>query len=164
MVIRYNAEMPYLIDGHNLIPQVGLRLSDPDDEMELVNLLGEFCRLSRKRAEVYFDGAGPGQIPIRKQGAVTAHFVRSPVPADDAIAARLRQLGGDARNWTLVSSDQRVQAEARAAHAEVLPSALFARQIMEKLKFGKTKSAHDGESMTAAELREWLEIFNKKVK
>ena len=37
--------MPYLIDGHNLIPKVrGLSLQSMDDEMELVELLQEFCR------------------------------------------------------------------------------------------------------------------------
>ena len=37
--------MPYLIDGHNLIPKLGLRLDLPDDEMQLIGILQEFCRL-----------------------------------------------------------------------------------------------------------------------
>ena len=36
--------MPYLIDGHNLIPKLGLRLESLDDEMELIAILQEFCR------------------------------------------------------------------------------------------------------------------------
>ena len=28
--------MPYLIDGHNLIPKLGLRLDELDDEIELI--------------------------------------------------------------------------------------------------------------------------------
>ena len=31
--------MPYLIDGHNLIPKMGLKLADLDDEMQLIELL-----------------------------------------------------------------------------------------------------------------------------
>jgi hypothetical protein len=49
--------MPYLIDGHNLIPKLGLRLDSMDDEQELVVILQEYARLERKKqVEVYFDG------------------------------------------------------------------------------------------------------------
>ena len=47
--------MPYLIDGHNLIPKFGLRLDSVNDEMELVSILQEFARLKRQKVEVYFD-------------------------------------------------------------------------------------------------------------
>jgi len=67
--------MPYLVDGHNLIPKAGLRLDAPDDEMELVRRLQEFCRLHRKQVEVYFDGAPAGQAGTRNLGAVKAIFV-----------------------------------------------------------------------------------------
>jgi hypothetical protein len=56
----YNQNMPYLIDGHNLIPKLGLRLDSMEDEMELVSILQEFCRLEDRQVEVYFDGAPPG--------------------------------------------------------------------------------------------------------
>ncbi|MBL0344247.1 hypothetical protein [Candidatus Villigracilis affinis] len=49
--------MPYLIDGHNLIPKVGLRLDSPNDELELARLLQDFARIKRQPVEVYFDGA-----------------------------------------------------------------------------------------------------------
>ncbi len=69
--------MPYLIDGHNLIPKVGLRLDSPDDEMELVAILQEFARLKRQQVEVYFDGAPIGYDGARSMGTVRAHFVSS---------------------------------------------------------------------------------------
>ena len=40
--------MPYLIDGHNLIPEIGLQLDSCDDEPELVKRLNLYCRLSRR--------------------------------------------------------------------------------------------------------------------
>ena len=95
--------MPYLIDGHNLIPKLGLRLDSPDDEMELVGILQEFCRLRRREVEVYFDGAPVGQASIKKFGIVTAHFVRLGTTADSAIKIRLEKLGRAARNWIVVS-------------------------------------------------------------
>jgi uncharacterized protein len=102
--------MPYLIDGHNLIPKVpGLNLSDIDDEMELVELLQVFCRRKRKTAEVYFDQAPPGFSGRRRFGQVTAYFVPQGHSADDAIRQRLKHLGKAARNWAVVSSDHQVQ-------------------------------------------------------
>ena len=112
--------MPYLIDGHNLIPKLGLRLDSVDDEMELIAILQEFCRIERRQVEVYFDGAPTHQAGTRKLGAVNAHFVRRGATADNAIRSRLKKLGRSAKNWIVVSSDRQVQAEARAAHAEVL--------------------------------------------
>ena len=118
--------MPYLIDGHNLIPKVGLRLASMDDEMELINILQEFCRLERKPVEVYFDGAPAPHAGTRKLGAVTAHFVPLGTTADEAIRNRLKKLGRSAKNWSVVSSDRQVQADTRAARAEVISSEAFA--------------------------------------
>ena len=68
--------MPYLVDGHNLIPKAGLRLDAPNDEMDLVTMLQEFSRTSRAAVEVYFDGAPPGQAGAKRFGIVMAHFVQ----------------------------------------------------------------------------------------
>src|SRR3990172_12997266 len=109
--------MPYLIDGHNLIPKLGLRLDSADDEMELVAVLQEFARLTRRAVEVFFDGAPAGQAGTRSLGTVKAHFVRLEQTADSAIHARLQKMGRAAQNWTVVSSDHEVQSAARAARA-----------------------------------------------
>ncbi len=152
--------MPYLIDGHNLIPRAGLRLDSLDDELELIRLLQEFCRLNRVQAEVYFDNAQAGQPSKKKHGMVTAHFVRKPDIADDAIYQHIRKLGTSAKNWTVVSSDRRVQAEARSAKAKVFSSDEFARQVRLTLQ-NKPPSA--GESaMSEQELKEWLDLFGKR--
>ena len=102
--------MPYLIDGHNLIPKLGLRLTDFDDE---------------------------------------------------AIRLRLIKLGRAAKNWTVVSSDHRVQNEARAAGARVISSDEFARTVIETLREGPPPSSRD-KSMSERELEEWLRLFDKK--
>jgi predicted RNA-binding protein with PIN domain len=100
--------MPYLIDGHNLIPKLGLRLDAVDDELELIAILQEFCRLEHRQVEVYFDGAPVSQGGIRKLGAVTAYFVPQTSNADTAIRKRLNKLGKAAKNWTVVTSDRQV--------------------------------------------------------
>jgi predicted RNA-binding protein with PIN domain len=122
--------MPYLIDGHNLIASVpGLQLSDPDDEAKLIDLLRGFCAREQTRVTVYFDRGlfGAGSAPAG--GRVTVRFVRPPRTADEAIAAHLKTLGGDARNWTVVSSDREVLRSARRAGARPIGSGAFARQI-----------------------------------
>ena len=102
--------MPFLIDGHNLIPKIpGLNLQALDDEEQLIKLLQEYCRRQRKQVEVFFDNAPPGGVRARNFGLVIARFVRQGSTADQAIRERLTRLGRLARNWTVVSSDLAVQ-------------------------------------------------------
>ena len=152
--------MPFLIDGHNLIPRIGLRLDLLDDELELIRLLQEYCRLSRSQAEAYFDNAPTGQPAKQKHGAVTAYSVRRPDIADEAIRRRIKRLGASAKNWTVVSSDRRVQAEARSAKAKVLSSDEFARQV--RLTLQNKPTSAGGSAMSEKELNAWLELFAKR--
>ena len=152
--------MPYLIDGHNLIPKIGLRLDSVDDEMELIVILQEFYRRERKQLEVYFDGAPTAQAGTRKLGAVNAHFVRLGATADNAIRSRLKKLGRSAKNWIVVSSDRQVQAEARAAHAEVLSSESFAK-ILEQAR-NSAPTSTDERKLSQKELDDWLKLFGGK--
>lgn len=152
--------MPYLIDGHNLIPKLGLRLDSIDDEMELIAILQEFCRMEHRQLEVFFDGAPIHQAGTRKLGSVTAHFVRLGNTADDAIRNRLKQLGKSAKNWSVVSSDRQVQAEAGAARAEVISSDSFA---------GMLKQAHQSapkpgneRKLSPQEVDDWLRLFEER--
>jgi len=151
--------MPYLIDGHNLIPKLGLRLDSMDDEMELIPFLQEFCRRERKQVDVYFDGAPPAQAGTRKLGTVTAHFVRLGTTADDAIRTRLKTLGKSAKNWVVVSSDRQVQAEAKAMRAEVISSDSFA-MILKQTQTSVPKKSNDSK-LSHEEIEEWIRLFQK---
>jgi predicted RNA-binding protein with PIN domain len=153
--------MPYLIDGHNLIPKLGMRLDSLDDELELLVRLQEFCRMRRAQVEVYFDGAPPGQASRRKAGVVTAHFVRQGSSADGAIEARLIQLKKTAKNWTVVSSDGRVQRAAGAAHAKAMPAEEFVEEMVKAQALFKSKSLSEPVA-NPAEVEDWLEIFEKR--
>jgi predicted RNA-binding protein with PIN domain len=155
--------MPYLIDGHNLIPKVGLHMDSIDDELELLKRLQEFCRLRRTQVEVYFDGAPPGLASTRKAGVVTAHFVRQDSSADAAIEARLINLKKTARNWTVVSSDRRVQRAAGAAHAAVMPADEFVREIDKAQTISRTKPGSEP-ALSPGEVEEWLKFFEERKK
>jgi predicted RNA-binding protein with PIN domain len=156
----WRSAMPYLIDGHNLIPKIGLRLDSVDDEMELIVILQEFYRIAHRQLEVYFDGAPTAQAGTRKLGAVNAHFIRLGASADNAIRSRLKKLGKSAKNWIVVSSDRQVQAEARAAHAEVMSSESFAK-ILEQARNSAPKPM-DERKLTQKELDDWLKLFGGK--
>lgn len=157
--VRYNVLMPYLIDGHNLIPKLGLRLDSPDDEMELVAILQEFHQRDHKPIEVYFDGAPPPQAGTRKVGTVTAHFVRLGSTADQAIRNRLKSLGKSARNWIVVSSDRQVQAEAHAMRAEVVSSDSFAAMLQHSRN--AAPKVQGERKLSEKEIDEWMRLFQK---
>ena len=124
--------MPYIVDGHNLIPKTSeIDLSNIDDEKQLIQQLQTFSRQNGKDIEVFFDKAPPGQARRQSYGKVTAFFVREGRTADQAILARLRALEGRASNWTVVSSDREVQSGARECNARVVSSQAFAKQLAE---------------------------------
>lgn len=152
--------MPYIIDGHNLIPRIpGISLQDIDDEMRLVQLLQEFCRINRKKVEVYFDNAPSGSPGARNYGSVLARFVRQGRTADHAIQKKLRRLGGEARNWTVVSSDLEVQANARAARAKVMPSDVFAEQLFDLAEGSGEVPLQEEGDLSPQEVENWMKIF-----
>jgi uncharacterized protein len=151
--------MPYLVDGHNLIPKIpGLTLADPDDEERLIDLLQEFCRRQRKQVEVFFDRAPHGQAGKRQFGLLTAHFVRQGSTADAAIRNRLVHLQRNARNWTVVISDQAVQREARFHQAACLSSEAFAARLLRALEDGASNQEPD-DHMETGDIDEWLRLF-----
>ena len=153
--------MSIIIDGHNLIPKIkGLTLRDPEDERKLIEMLQEYCRLRRKKVDVFFDNAPPGRAGSQKFGQVTAHFVRSGRTADDAIRDRLAQLKRSAQNWIVVSSDFQVQASARWARAQIVSSDQFANQLKQALISAEDTSGEPREPrLDDEELEDWLRLF-----
>jgi predicted RNA-binding protein with PIN domain len=153
--------MPYLIDGHNLIPKMpGLSLEDPDDEIQLIELLQDFCRRRRKEVEVYFDNAPAGMARNRKFGLVSARFIRQGTTADEAIRHRLQRLGREAKNWIVVSSDLAVQSAARSARSPFLSAETFAALLLQTLAAPEKDAGEQPQApLSAQELEDWLRLF-----
>ena len=158
--------MQYLVDGHNLIPKAGIRLDAPDDEMDLVRILQRFGSRVRSAVEVYFDGAPPGQARTTRLGTVVAHFVPEGSTADDAIKRRLLQLGREASNWTIVTSDREIQLAARHVRAKVVSAEAFARQLAASAprrdRHASPAASLDEPPLTDQEIQHWLEEFEKR--
>jgi uncharacterized protein len=157
--------MLILVDGHNLIPKLpGLSLKTLDDEMHLIELLQIYSRSQRKPVEVYFDGAPAGHAGTRVYGTVKAHFVRAGQTADDAIRRRLDSLGKQAKEVTVITSDHRVQGEAKAHQARFIPSEQFAVEMLTPSATRPSKRAEksDDPALDSQEVEEWLRLFKKK--
>ena len=149
--------MPYLIDGHNLIGKIpGLSLAELDDEKELIELLQNYCQNNAKDVEVFFDHAATGHARARVHGRVTARFVRSGETADQAIIRRLKGLGKQAANWTVVSSDRQVQNAARRSRARVLPAENFTRELLAE---SSSPGVQDKPKISDDDVNEWLKLF-----
>lgn len=148
--------MPYVIDGHNLIGKLpGVHLDDLDDEQALIEILQVFCQAAGKDVEVFFDRSASGHARARVHGRVTARYVRSGETADQAIARRLKNLGNEAANWTVVSSDNQVQAAAHRSRARALSVEAFIRQMDQGGEEGKPVEPQ----LSADEIDDWLEMF-----
>jgi len=153
--------MHYIIDGHNLIPKLGLRLDSMDDELELVSILQEFARLKRHKVEVYFDGAPAAHAGTRSIGTVRAHFVRLGQTADNAIRNRLTKMEKSAKNVTVISSDREVQSSAKVNQAQFVSSDEFVKQVRDALNYAP-KSTVEDKKLSAREVDEWLELFRTR--
>ncbi len=152
--------MNTLIDGHNLIPKIpGMSLAAMDDEQRLIEALQVYCRVRRQTVEVFFDQAPPGRSGKRQVGMVVAHFVRQGRTADESIIARLDQLEKAARNWTVVTSDRRVQTEAKMRQARVISSEEFAADLGAALQEAQTARRQEPGKMSDSELDDWLKLF-----
>lgn len=151
--------MTLIIDGHNLIPQIyGVALSDPDDEDKLIRIIQEYCRVKRTSAEVFFDGALSGFAGQKKLGRVRVHYVRREITADEAIMAHLKQLGKQARNVRVVSSDRQVQRAAKAVHASVISSGSFSSEWQAILERTPDIDPRN-QPLTEEELDSWEKLF-----
>lgn len=155
--------MIYLVDGHNLIPKIpGFSLREMDDEQRLIEMLQKYARLARKRIEIYFDDAPAGKARSETFGTIKVHFIRIGSTADAAIINRVRSAGKDVQAITVVTSDHRIQIEARAMHAGVVSSEEFSMQIRDQFTRAQQEGAEEERPLSVSEVEDWLEFFEQR--
>jgi predicted RNA-binding protein with PIN domain len=152
--------MPYLIDGHNLVPFVGLRLSDAEDEAKLAQVLRRYFARTGRTGTVYFDRRAPGGAGGESSRHLAVRFVAPPRTADDAIRAHLSRLRREARNWTVVSNDQAVRRAAQLAGARWLSAVAFAEQVRSAPSAGATEKSEA--PISADDLAEFERMFRDR--
>jgi hypothetical protein len=153
--------MPYIIDGHNLIPHIpGLSLKDLDDENSLIAILQKFASRRRSTLEVFFDHAPAARTGTQTHGLVRAHFITRDSTADQAIKNHLSRLGKSAKNWTVVSSDREILAEARSSQCQILKSSDFALIVLsDQSSAGPASDKNDQPDISPGEVDYWLDQF-----
>lgn len=149
--------MPYIIDGHNLIGKIpDISLSDLDDEYALFNLLDNYFKTLRKKALVYFDRGNLTNTNRLHSAFVKAQFTRKPSSADEAILIEIKKLGGNARNYTIITSDHWIADNARAAGASVISSEDFAIRLLSSNRKSSKKT-----NLPKNDINYWLDQFQK---
>lgn len=149
--------MPFLIDGHNVIAVLDdIDLEDPHDEAKLVMRLRSWSARTSRKAIVVFDGGLPGgPAPALSTVDVKVIFAaRHHTNADRVIHERVSALP-DPGNWTVVSSDREVLDQAHASGARTLT----AQEFVDVLERPATPEKEKPDTVNAAEVAEWLEIF-----
>lgn len=155
--------MPVLVDGHNLIGQIpSIRLSDPDDEAQLVMLLRRYATRKRgRRVIVVFDRGVYGHPQQLNGYGVECIFAKSPRDADAEIIRRVKAVRRTAE-WIVVSSDRAVTGEARARGIKTISSQEFGRKLL-ALGAPSPSASLDEKSgnrpLTPQEVDEWLRLF-----
>ena len=139
-----------------------MSLSDPDDESKLTRLLGEYCRLKRVKAELFFDAAPAGSVSQSRYGMVNVHHVSKRTTADAAIRQFLQKAGRQAKDFQVVTSDHQVQAEARGVNATVLSSEEFALMLLHiiSLPYASTNTAE--KYPAEDEVDYWLKVMTER--
>ncbi len=154
-----------VIDGHNLIPKIpGLSLHQVDDENQLIDMLREFSRLSRRKLEVYFDGAPLGFSGARMDGMVRVVFVSEKTTADEEIINRIQRTGKRVKEYIVVSSDHHVQNQIRSLGAKTITSDQFVKELFKSLN-GRSSTGEDikrDRQLSEDEVHEWLYLFNSE--
>jgi predicted RNA-binding protein with PIN domain len=149
--------MPYLIDGHNLIPHIsGLSLDQLDDEEKLITILKKYLNHVQKRAILFFDQGNIHSSGELNQGNLIIRFIKPPSTADRAIKNEANLHDRDATNYTVVTSDRNVADYSKNRGLRVLSSANFAKLIF--TNFNQAQPVNDAED----DIEYWLKMFNDK--
>lgn len=124
--------MTLLIDGHNVIGTgrlPGVQLNDADDEWQLVQRLRPYAAAKRQAMTVVFDsGLGPAPQWQLSGGGVTVRFAPPGMEADALIMQLLRASPQPAK-VTVVTNDQGLASQVRAAGGQVRSATQFAAQL-----------------------------------
>ena len=155
--------MPLLVDGHNLIGQIPtIKLSDPDDEGNLVMLLRRYSTAKHGRQVVIVFDHGVYGHPLKLDGyGITCYFARSPQDADTQLIKRLHALKRP-RDWTLVTSERQIVRVAVELKVKVISAHDFARQLLAPAAQAAPLDEKRDRQLSAAEVEEWMEIFRNR--
>ena len=108
-----------------------------------------------------FDGGLPGgRSSMSTRGVQVIFAAAQHSNADSLIKRRIRKMR-DARNWTVVSSDNEILACARRCQMKTLTSPEFARELsaVRRPQAAQSPSEKENPALSAHEVQQWLDLF-----
>jgi predicted RNA-binding protein with PIN domain len=169
--------MNYLIDGHNLIGKLpDIKLSDPDDEAQLVLKLINWQAVGHdRRVIVVFDGGVPGiQWARFRSDHIKTVFVPKGRTADSWLIQFMKREVRDPRQFTLITSDHEIIKVAKRLLIKQMSSDQFADNMIDEMArllqgdtdLPDTSSAplkplprEDPKSLSNEEVAAWMDLF-----
>lgn len=158
--------MPYLIDGNNFIGYLSRHeLQNPESRNILVGKLLAFQKIKNTKIYLVFDGAPDRRITERNfpGNKFVVFYPDFGQTADDVIEEIINRQT-DLRRFFVVSSDREIKDFARSKGAKRLDCKDFHKQLKEALKKHKKLKAETKDVFfpTTLEVKQWLDVFNKK--
>ncbi len=146
-------DMPYWLDGNNLIGQTAARArEDPATRRAFLAALGEFARSRGGRFVVFFDGDDHDRLPAPVGVQVRYSAPRS---TDDAILQRLGEVRTPSE-IVVVTNDRSLGADCRAAGAKTMDWTTFESTM--RLK-GRARPSTRDTKEEKVNLDEWARYF-----
>jgi len=136
----------YVIDGSNLLGQMGESRQSDEVKRDLVRELSRFSHSVKKKIVCYFDGAAAPAF-ARSLGGVTVEFSGG----ESADARILKRIRASREETTLVTSDQGLAAGARGRLVTLLSCAEFRAMVVR---------AAESESAPAGDPADWERYFS----
>lgn len=142
-----------------------IRLSDENDEAQLVMLLRSYASRKRgRRVVVVFDHGQYGHPNNLNGYGVQCVFAKNPDDADSELIRRIRTIQRS-HSWQVVTSDRRVAGEARARGITVVPSKAFIQRMLRRDHDDGPMVSQDDKlrdrPLSEAEINEWLRLFGE---
>ena len=154
----------FIIDGHNLLHSIQ-KISEETEsvsDIQLCRIVSRFLKLIREKGQIVFDGSGPrDKSTFDNIGNPEILFAGRTSDADTVIEDEIRANTAP-RRLTVVSSDRRLRAAARARRATAVKSDVFWNDLRKQLS-RKTKGPREPSAkrwgLSESETDEWLKFF-----
>ena len=155
--------MPLVIDGHNLLWSIHKPGTDsePITDIQLCHRLGRYLKLVGETGEIVFDGTGPrDKSDFDNIPGLEVIFAGLATDADSVIEDKIRANTAPKR-LTIVSSDRRLRAAARARKATTVKSAVFWRNLQKRLSRKQPVREPSAKRLgiSKSETEQWLKYF-----
>ncbi|MHC4575368.1 MAG: NYN domain-containing protein [Planctomycetota bacterium] len=152
-----------IIDGHNLLRSVQ-RAGEPFEsvtDVQLCHVVGRYLKLTGEQGEVVFDGSGPrDKARFDNISNLEVIFAGPGADADKVIEDKVKATTAP-RSLSVVSSDRRLRAAARARKATAVKSEVFWENLQKRLSRRRTpkEPAAKRWGLTEIETEQWLKFF-----